>query len=217
MSLFLFLDESGDFTFNVHASTHLVFTCLSTTQPDTIAQPLTALRYALFTQGIHLERFHAAEDKQIVRDQVFGLIAANNNYEIDAVVVEKRKARPALQSYRLYPRIYSILLRYVLNRQNFGVLNTVEVICDTVPLKKKREAMEGTLKVELASLMHGRHTPYSIVFQSSSANPFLQVADYCGWAVFRKWERNDLRSYNLIGARIRSEFSVFRLGNVYYY
>jgi hypothetical protein len=215
--LFLFVDESGDFTFNQQASKYLVFSCLSTTQPDAIAHPLTKLRYDLFPQGFQLERFHAAEDKQRVRDQVFPLLAASTVYEVDAVVVEKRKTSPSLQSYRLYPRIYEILLRYVLNRQNFAQLNSLHVICDTVPLRKKQKAMEGALKMEVAALMHGRQIPHNVVFQPSGSHPFLQAVGYLGWAIFRRWERGDASSHRLIQPRIKSEFNVFAIGRTYYY
>jgi len=215
--LFLFVDESRDFTFNLQASRYLVFTCLSTTQPDTLAHPLTKLRYDLYSQGFQLERFHAAEDKQRVRDQVFPLLAASTSYELDAVVVEKRKTNPSLQSYQLYPRIYAILPRYVLNRQNFSQVSSLHVICDNVPMKRKQRAMEGALKMEVSLLMQGRQIPHDVVFQPSGSHPFLQAPDYCGWAIFRRWERNDARSHGFIQARIRSEFDVFASGGTYYY
>jgi hypothetical protein len=43
----------------------------------------------------------------------------------------------------------------------------------------------------------------------AAVEPCLQVADYCCWAVHRKWERNDKRSYELISDRIDSEFALF--------
>jgi hypothetical protein len=45
----------------------------------------------------------------------------------------------------------------------------------------------------------------------------LWVADYCSWAIQRKWERTwqgqpDDRSHKLIAAKIRSEFNIFGAG-----
>jgi hypothetical protein len=215
--LFLFLDEAGDFTFNLQASKYLVFTCLSSAQPAAIADALTTLRYDSYAQGFLLERFHAAEDKQAVRNKVFAILSTNTGYELDAVVVEKRKTYPSLQSFRLYSRIYRILLKYVLRRQNLVQLNSVQVICDTVPVKQKRKAMEGALKMEIAALLRGQQKLHNVVFHSSRSHPFLQGADYCGWAIFRKWERGDLRSYALISPKIKSEFNVFAIGSTFYY
>lgn len=44
-----------------------------------------------------------------------------------------------------------------------------------------------------------------------------QIADYCSWAIQRKWESGDQRSYDLIRDKIRSEFDAFSTGSMYYY
>src|SRR5688500_1461272 len=41
---------------------------------------------------------------------------------------------------------------------------------------------------------------------NAHSEPCLQVADYCCWALSRKWEKGDDRSYALIQHKIRSEF-----------
>jgi len=214
--LFLFLDESGDFVFNVRASRYLVFTCLSTVKPAAISGAFAELRYELFGSGIHLERFHAAEDKQAVRDKVFEILSACADFVIDAEIVEKWKTYPPLQSYRLYSRIYEILLSYVLRRQDFSQIDSVHIICDTIPLRRKREAMEGALKMSVAHILKRAGRTGYVVFHASASEAFLQAADYCSWAIFRRWEKNDPRSYDLIRNKIKSEFDVFRFGTCQY-
>jgi hypothetical protein len=50
------------------------------------------LKYGLVEQGMDIEYFHASEDRQAVRDQVFDVIQRNlTGMRIDAVIVEKRK------------------------------------------------------------------------------------------------------------------------------
>ncbi len=51
----------------------------------------------------------------------------------------------------------------------------------------------------------------------AESDPCLQVADYCCWAIQRKWESGDLRSYNLIANKVRSEFNLFAYGSTLYY
>jgi hypothetical protein len=46
----------------------------------------------------------------------------------------------------------------------------------------------------------------------SASDPCLWVADYCTWAIQRKWERGDTRSDDLIKDRIRSEFDIWERG-----
>jgi hypothetical protein len=49
------------------------------------------------------------------------------------------------------------------------------------------------------------------------SDPCLQVADYCTWAIQRKWERNDNRSYDLISGKLESEYDVWAIGRTYHY
>ncbi len=45
----------------------------------------------------------------------------------------------------------------------------------------------------------------------------LQVADYCCWAVFRKWQRQDMEHYDRIKGALCSEFDIFQRGARHYY
>jgi hypothetical protein len=58
---------------------------------------------------------------------------------------------------------------------------------------------------------------YSVLHHDSKSNFGLQIADYLTWAVYRKWDRNDSRSYDLIRKFVQSEFDIFRTGTTYYY
>ena len=49
------------------------------------------------------------------------------------------------------------------------------------------------------------------------ADPCLQIADYCCWAIQRKWESGDDRSYVLIKDKIQSDFNAFARGKTVYY
>lgn len=115
--IYLFFDESGDLNFALNGSPYYYFGALTTTDPLPLTQALTALRYELIGGGLEIERFHAAEDRQAVRDRVFGALASTGGFEFDALVIEKRKAHPSLHDdTRFYPKFTAFLLRYVLNR-----------------------------------------------------------------------------------------------------
>jgi hypothetical protein len=51
----------------------------------------------------------------------------------------------------------------------------------------------------------------------SAAEPCLQAADYCAWAIQRKWKMGDMRSYELIESKIATEFDLWRRGTTYHY
>jgi hypothetical protein len=58
---------------------------------------------------------------------------------------------------------------------------------------------------------------YRVLHHASKSNLELQVADYCNWAVFRKWERGDLRSYAVVSQAVLSETDVYHGDETAYY
>jgi hypothetical protein len=64
---------------------------------------------------------------------------------------------------------------------------------------------------------HLRRDQWAAHFCSSASDPCLQVADYCTWAIQRKWERDDERSYELIKDRISYEYDLWSHGTKHYY
>jgi hypothetical protein len=51
----------------------------------------------------------------------------------------------------------------------------------------------------------------------SAKDPMLWVADYCAWAIQRKWETGDTRSHKLIEEKISTEFDLWSVGQTHYY
>jgi len=46
----------------------------------------------------------------------------------------------------------------------------------------------------------------------SASHQYLQIVDYISWAIYVKWERNELRPYQKVQHLIRSEFDIFEYG-----
>lgn len=214
MPLHLFFDESGDFNFRPTGSRYCLFGVLSTFDLAPINAALIALRYQLLEEGTALERFHAAEDLQSVRDRAFTALRAVGEFQYDVVVLEKRKVEPALCTpAALYPHFAGMLLEQVFRRHD-DPADDVILVTDTLPVKKQRKAVEKTFKQTVRQRFEDRR--FAIHHNSSIAHPGLQAADYCTWAVYRKYQRGDLRSYDLISAFIRSEVDVFAAESVTY-
>ncbi|RJP22049.1 MAG: hypothetical protein C4529_06380 [Deltaproteobacteria bacterium] len=137
---------------------------------------------------------------------------------VDSVIVEKRKTHPALRDeVKFYPKMLGYLLRHLLKED--ALTNGVEeviVITDNIPVKSKAKAVEKTIKMTLTEMLPGT-VKYRVLHHASKSSFGLQVADYCNWAIYRKWEGGDSRSYDLIRSRIRSEFDIFQSGDRYYY
>jgi hypothetical protein len=216
--LYIFLDEGGDFDFSNGGSKYFTLTSIAARMPFSWDQIFPPLKYALIEEGLNLEYFHASEDRQNVRDRVFSLIEnCLGSMRIDSLIVEKRKTGPALQTLvNFYPRMLGYLLKYVFQGVSSGQYKSVIVLTDRIPVKKKRRAVEKAIKTTLSSILPFA-TNYRVLHHESRSCFGLQVTDYCNWAIYRKWTRDDLRSYNRIKTAICSEFDIFESGRTYYY
>lgn len=216
--IYLFLDEGGNLDFSPSGTKFFTLTTIAAERPFALYAPLSNLRYDLLEEACEFEYFHATEDKQIVRDRVFKVIQDNlAGLRIDSLVVEKSKTGPALREMEeFYPRMMGYLLRFLFEREFLKGFDEVIVITDSIPMNNKRRAIERAVKTTLARMLPSGVT-YRVHHYASKTSRYLQVADYCNWAIYRKWENKDLRSYNLIAGAIKSEFDIFRAGTIFYY
>lgn len=217
--LYIFLDEGGNFDFSINGTKYFTLTSIIHLKPFNFYAPLAALKYKLIEENENLEYFHASEDKQIVRNQVYDIVIPElPNVLIDSIIVEKRKTNPALRDIgKFYSKMLGYLLQYVCAPRNLNSYDNIIVITDRIPVNKIRNAVEKAIKQTFSLTMSNIGKPYQILHHESKASFALQVADYINWAIYRKWDSGDTRSYDLIKNRIRSEFDVFRRGNTCYY
>ena len=216
--LYVFLDEGGNLDFSSKGTRFFTLSAITQVRPFLMDSHLVNLKFDFIELGLDLQRFHAAEDRQAVRDRFFQVVAANlAEMRIDTIVVEKRKTGPALRPVEhFYPRMLGYVLRYILGGLTLSDFDEVIVITDTLPVAAKRKAIEKGIKVALASMLP-MATKYRVLHHASASCVGLQVADYCNWAVFRKWESGDPRSYALIQPALKSEFNIFHTGTICYY
>ncbi len=216
--LYIFLDESGNFDFSSSGTRYFIFTSITKERPFEAYKELTELKYDLVEMGMDIEYFHSSEDSQDVRNQVFQIISDRlNGIRVDSLIVEKRKTGPAFRELeKFYPRMLGYLLRYIIERLQLAGVSEVIIFTDQIPISRKREAIEKAIKITLSQMLP-KGIRYRVLHHDSKSNVDLQTADYCNWAIYRKWSRGDERSYNLIRTAIRSEFDIFRSGSTYYY
>lgn len=216
--VYIFLDEGGNFDFTNNGTKYFFLSAISCERPFHFTSPLDDYKYDLIEYGIRHEYFHCADDNPHVRKKVFEIIQAGlPALRIDSLIVEKCKTGPALQDPKqFYPKMLGYLLRWVINQQGLHTIGDVTVITDAIPLNKKREAIEKAVKQTLSDMLPAS-TNYRILHHQSRSHYGLQIADYCNWAVLRKWEKGDSLYYDQIKHAIKSEFDIFRTGKTKYY
>lgn len=224
-TLYIFIDEAGNFDFSPTGTKYFILTALSTVNPFVIGSPLLRLRYDLlpnYSCGAGMEKnghFHASEDTQAVRDNVFSIILkADQQTRVDSVVAQKNKANPLFhkQHVELYMKMGEALLKYAFNRATWQGYDHVVLVFSSLFDKKKRGILKQTFK---SLIKQYAKTSFALYFHDSKFDLCNQAVDYFGWAIYRKWESDDLRSYNIVQQykMIKSEFPIFDRGTSEYY
>lgn len=229
-TLYLFIDESGNFDFSSKGTKYFILTGMITADPIGKRDEMIKLRYKLLSDGIDQEYFHATEDFQIVRDQVYDILALlGSSYEVHAVVARKNKTNPSLykETYKkgskiierstgmgLYRKLCECLLQYVF-KGKLSKANKIVVVLGSLFVGDKKKIILQTLKHFLKENFSG--IPFEIFSHSSCADLNCQLADYCCWAISVKAERGEPRPYDIIKSQIKSVFDIYKNGDKEYY
>src|SRR5688572_24785851 len=98
-SMYVFGDEAGNLDFSRQQDASQYFIIGTVALRDlSLTERLLSLRRELALSGIALETcFHASEDLQAVRDEVFDLLAPED-FRVDITILEKCKTLPRLQA-----------------------------------------------------------------------------------------------------------------------
>ena len=213
--LFIFIDESGNFDFTPSGTSHFVLGGVATTNPASSAKELLTLKYRLLKEGHDVAEFHASEDKQLTRDQVFPVIDSMLEIKAHVIYGDKHFLATSLQSpngiYSLYGKA---MIKYFIRVYSACSLESITVVFDRTLTKKLRGQFEGILKPELKRL----NIPFNIYFHPMSTEINGQVADYISWAKYVALERSELRPWGLLNTKLYpTEFNIFRNGNQKYY
>lgn len=211
---YLFVDEAGNFDFSARGSKYFILTSVAL-DGCTVGDELLELRRVLIWEGIELsDAFHATSEKQAVRDRVYALLQGHR-FRIDATIFEKCKTQPSRQSEEaLYALAWYQHMKYVAPRIAHAD-DELMVVGASISTNRRRADFARAV----AEVVHqtARTATVRTAYWPANTDPCLQVADYCCWAIQRKWERDDPRSYVLIQDKIRSEFEPFRVGRTIYY
>lgn len=219
--LFVFIDESGNDDFSTKGTSYWVLTSMLLTDITVARDQLFELRNRLLADGHDVPYFHASEDKQFIRDEVFDVLGAlsPSQCRVDSVIVEKNKAHPTVRSLdRLYLDQIELVLRHQFDVSGVDVkrFSQVQVFLDRPSQRGKQ--FKATVKALRRRLpKHLRGVPYELFFHPSASHLGLQMVDYFSWAIFVSHERGELRPVSKVEHIIQSQFDVFKNGTTRYY
>jgi hypothetical protein len=210
-TLNIFIDESGNFDFSLRGTKYFLLTAVSSTGCAELFSEFFELKHRLAASGVELEEFHATEDTQRVRDEMYRMIERHCIHRcltIDSIIIEKSKIHPSVrEDAGFYARALQVLLHGVFRQRPKGDVDRILVWAARIGTHKKRTVFEKAVKTYLSSELKAEY-PYHLFIHSSASHPMLQVADYCCWAVFKKWKDWELRPYSRIQRALLTELDV---------
>ena len=209
MRTYLYADGSGNFGFSVNdgASRYFLLTTVALNS-HAIAADLLDLRRDLAWEGVELPQgFHAVNNKRSVRARVFEILS-KHDFRVDATILEKRKTEPAIRrtNSSFYGFVWYSHLKHtardivlpqselLITSSAIGIKQTKAYFSSAVQAVNREVMPEATIKATM---------------WPAATDLRLQVADYCSWAVQRKWERDDSQAYAIIADKIGSENDIF--------
>lgn len=206
----IFADESGNFDFSrgKGATQYFILTTVTSADCEFGAQLLELRRRMAWNRLGLNEDFHATENSQAVRDRIFEALQ-EASFVVDATIFDKPKIGPYYRQQQ--PYFYHFVWYRHMQRIARVVAahgDEVLVISSALGTRKSRFQFHRAVSDAVGWLLPS--VPHRTAHWSAASDPCLYAADYCGWAIQRKWETGDSRSYNLIAHKIRSEEDAFR-------
>lgn len=219
---FVFADEAGCFAFKRRKpdqkdgpSDYFILTTV--TAPEWgISDDLLKIRRELALAGEHeRDKLHATKDLQEVRNAVFGIIA-KQPFRIDATILKKSKAQPQtrISDDRFYKTAWYYHFKHV-GPKIAGQADKVLITAAALGTKRTRAAFKESVNDAVQQVLP--RDKWEVAFHESCKDPLLWVADYCSWAIQKRWEHGDTRSYDLIKGKIKTEYDLFAPGLQEYY
>lgn len=191
-------DESGNFDFDPKTGSRHFFVATMATSDTHLAADLLALRRELLIRGFDLRHdgFHATEDRQAVRDEVFAFLAGRQ-VQVDCTYYLKANVYGRIWQNvdYFYKWAWYNHLRHLLPRLTPpGEAPFIAIA--TLGNKRKRAAYHDALR-DVVQQSSGQVRP-TVAHWTAASHPCLQAADYYTWALARSIEGHDRRSHELI-------------------
>jgi len=211
-TLYIFVDEAGDFDFSSKGSKHYMFTFLAKRRPFNLHEYISNYRYSLLERNLDpfidkrldIEAFHACEDNSHVKNELFNIISTFDESSVKAYsyVLDKPKVLPdkRAQKDKFYIDNLSFAIQKLLDELQID--KNFVIITDRLPVQKNKNKQVGALKKGIKEYLKNKKLDkqirYDIFHHCSASSANLQIVDYICWAIFRKFERNDDTYYKRV-------------------
>jgi hypothetical protein len=218
---YIFADESGNFDFSRAPGASKYFSVGTILLPgdnavEALQRDLLKLQVDLGWQNVGSEgAFHASEDRQAVRDEVFKVLQ-RHTFRADVTLLEKSKAQPhtRVDDPTFFQYAWYYHFKYLAPIVT-GKDDELMVTASAVGTKKLRGAFRAA--VESVVQQCAWQVSPRLRFVPAETDPCLQAADYMLWAVMRWWNGGDDRALVPVRSKVRTQFDLFEWGKKHWY
>ncbi|EQB40416.1 hypothetical protein M947_01065 [Sulfurimonas hongkongensis] len=216
-TVYIFVDEAGDMDFSVNGSKHYMFNFLVKKRPFNLHEYISSYRYSLLERNLdplngkrlNIESFHAHNDNKFIKHELFNIISTfnENDVKLYSYILEKPKVTPDKRKEN--DKFYINNLNHSIQRllDKIGITSNIIIITDNLPVHKNKAKQIGALKKGLKEYIkhNNLNIRYDIFHHCSASSANLQIVDYMGWAIYRKYEHLQDNYYNKISKYIIDE------------
>jgi hypothetical protein len=189
-TIFIYVDESGNFDFSTSGTRHFVMAAYTTTSPLESVKRLGKLKYELLSKGVNVPNFHASEDSQRVRNAVYREISLIKDVSAYVFWIEKDPTmNKGIGAARMYEMFGLAIAQAAMVEVSKRSLENVVIVFDKALKHKEEQAFLSRAK----SIFAKAHNPFHVYFHNVSKDFNGQIADYIAWAHYVSLERNELR------------------------
>lgn len=214
---YIFVDEAGDMDFSEKGSKYYLFNFLVKKRPFKLHEHISNYRYELLEKNLdphmnsrlNIEYFHANNDNKHIKNELFDIISTfdTESVKVYSYILEKEKVHP--DKRKLKEHFYIDNLIYSIGKllEKMSLDSNFIIITDNLPVASNRKKQEKALKLGVSNYMkeHKLSVRYDIFHHCSASSSNLQIIDYIGWAINRKYEHGDDIYYQKIKSYILSE------------
>jgi hypothetical protein len=216
-TVYIFVDEAGDMDFSTKGSRHYMFNFLVKRRPFNLHEYIATYRYSLLERNLDplkgkrldIESFHAHNDNKFIKKELFNIISTfdENSVKLYSYILEKPKVAPEKRKEKdkFYINNLNHSIQMLLDK--IGIESNVIIITDNLPVHKNKAKQIGALKKGLKEYIKRNRLDirYDIFHHCSASSANLQIVDYMGWAIYRKYEHSQDNYYQKISKYIIGE------------
>ena len=226
---YIFVDEAGDMDFSQKGSQYYLFNFLVKKRPFKLHEYISNYRYELLEKNldphlnsrINIEYFHANNDNKHIKKELFNIISTfdTDSIQVYSYILEKQKVHPDKRKSREHFYIDNLIYSICMLLEKLDLDSNFIIVTDNLPVASNRKKQEKALKLGVSSYIkeHKLNLRYDIFHHCSASSANLQIIDYIGWAINRKYEHNDSSFYEKIKDYILSEDVVTKNREKKYY